>query len=120
MFAHVRVLTLAVMIAGGVLASFAPVHAQSHHGYGGFSGGHYGGNTGHGSGYHQGGFAPSYHPPHGYGYPAGGHYSSGGAYYQPYTWHAGATYTPAYHGVFYHTAPTRFWGGHQRRSVIRH
>lgn len=120
MSAHVRVLILAVLTAGGVLAASGPVQAQYHHGYGGFSGGHSGGYTGHVRGYHPGGYAPSYYPTHCYGYATGGHYSGGGARYQPYAWHAGATHTPSYLGVFYHAAPARFWGGHQRRYVIRH
>lgn len=108
MSANSRVLILAVLTAGGLLAASGSAQAQYRHGYGGFSGGHYGG------------YAPSYYSTHGYVYPAAGYYTGGvaPAYYRPYTWHAGTVYTPSYSGTYYHVGPV--YTPYYRSYIIRH
>ena len=119
MFANARVLILAALVTAGLLAASGDAQAQHRRVYGGA--------------YYHGGYAPSYYHggvyPAGYGYsyspgpvyPAAGSYYSGATFYQPSVWHAGAVYTPYYHGTYYHVGPAYYpAGGHYRSYIIRH
>ncbi|MBA4190947.1 MAG: hypothetical protein C0467_23420 [Planctomycetaceae bacterium] len=114
MFANVRVLVLAALVAAGLVVTSGPAEAQHRRAYGGvYSGGY-------APSYYHGGYIPSYYSTPSYVYPAAGFYSGGvvPAYYQPYSWHAGAVYTPTYYGSYYHVGPT--YTPYYRGYIIRH
>jgi hypothetical protein len=122
MFSHARVFVLAVLTAAGLLVASGSAQAQHRRVYGGV---YYAPSYYHGYvpsySYHGGVYpaAYSYSTP-GYVYPAGGLYG-GATYYQPYTWHAGAVYTPYYHGSYYHVGPAYYpAAGYYRSYIIRH
>lgn len=127
MFAHARVLVLAVLTAAGLLVTAGDAQAQHRRVYGGvYHGGYYAPSHYHGyaPGYYHGGVYPAgygYHSTPGYVYPAGGLYYGGAAYHPPYTWHAGTVYTPYYHGAYYHVGPAYYpAAGYYRGYIIRH
>lgn len=125
MFAHIRVLILAALVAGGSLAASGDAQAQHRRVYGGvYSGGYYAPSYSYTPGYYHGGVYPagySYYATPGYVYPSAGSYYSGGTFSQPTVWHAGAVYTPYSHGTYYHVGPAYYpAGGYYRSYIIRH
>lgn len=127
MFANARVLILAVLVAGGLLAASGDAQAQHRRVSGGayYHGGYVPSYShGYAPTYYHGGVYPAgygYYATPGYAYPAAGSYYSGATFYQPTVWHAGAVHTPYYHGTYYHVGPAYYPpGGHYRSYIIRH
>lgn len=118
MFAHIRVLILAALVAGGLLATSGDAQAQHRRVYGVYSHGGHVPSYSHGYAptYYHGGVYPAgygYYSTPGYTYPATGYHFGGAAYSQPYSWHGGTVYSSPSHVV-----PR--YSPYHRGYVIRH